>query len=171
MSDTRQRRRLESYVAAGAFDAAQQLLERWQAGQPAALEPALLSSRVLMLQGQYRASRELALASIARQHCPASLALETVHCLRDFAAHDALLDWADRFREHDALPAQQQALVAASLSTIGASDLALAWVDKALAKAADDTICRVNRALILSYLGRVDAATFTGHEWPEDWSV
>lgn len=157
-SEARQRRRLEQYAAAAAFDAATQLLDRWQAEQPAALEPALLRARVLMLQGRYRASRDVALAAIGELRCPAQLALETIHCLRDFAAHDALLDWADRFDARGGMPARDLALAAASLSTIGASELALAWVDEALAREPTDTICRVNRALILSYLGRVDEA-------------
>ncbi|UXI70147.1 sulfotransferase family protein [Tahibacter amnicola] len=158
MHEHRLRQMLEAHIAQGRFDAALVLLEQWQGQAPRQLLPELIRARLEFMQGRYRAARARFLQAVQERECAPSDVLELVNGLRLFVAHDAMIAWAESYPHRNALRAVDQVLAAASLSTIGAQDLARRWADEAVAKAPDDGICRVNRALILNYAGDFDAA-------------
>jgi tetratricopeptide (TPR) repeat protein len=158
MSNPAQRQRLAALVAAGDLAAAERLLKRWQTEQPNQLEPRLLRSRLSLLLGQYRDARDRATQAVGRYHCPPALALDALNCLRSFAAHDEMIAFGEGYALCKDMSAQDLALAASTLSSVGASALARQWVDLAVAKSPDDSVCRVNRALVHIYSARVDEA-------------
>ncbi len=158
MSNQAHRQRLATLLAAGDVAAADRLLKRWRAEQANQLEPRLLRSRLSLLQGEFRDARDRATESVGHFHCPPSFALEALNSLRSFAAHDEMITFGERYGLCNDMPAQDLALAASTFSSIGASTLASQWVELAVSKAPEDTICRVNRALIHIYSGRVDEA-------------
>jgi len=111
-----------------------------------------------LLNGDYRQARDAAAHLMANGDCPAKLALEALSCLKSFALHDQALAWAEQYPRRDQIPARDLANCATDLSGIGAHAIALEWADCAVAKACNDPVCLVNRALILSYLGHFDRA-------------
>jgi tetratricopeptide (TPR) repeat protein len=154
----RYRSRLERHVAEGRMGQALGLLALWRESSPGLLEPELLLARVEQLQGHYCKGRDRVLGAVARAQCPAALALDVVNCLRVFVAHDALQVWASAFADRAEVDAEDQARIAAALSSAGLHALALDWVEEAVAKRPSSGVCLVNRALIRSYGGDFEGA-------------
>lgn len=154
----RYRSRLERHMAEGRTGQALEVLALWRAGHPGLLEPELVLARIEQLQGRYCQARARALNAVATLECPGALALDVVNCLRVFIAHDALDTWIASFPARAAVPAEDQARIAAALSSIGLHAPALDWVEESVAKSPSSGICRVNRALIRSYAGDFDGA-------------
>ncbi len=158
MQPDRYRRRLESHLALGRYEAALATLCAWRERAPELLEPELLHARIDLARGRLRAARERALSAVRTRDCPPELALDVVQCLRVLVAHDALVEWAHGYPHRAALTAVDRANVAAALESIGAHVLARDWLDAAVQAAPDDATVRVNRALARSYAGEFDGA-------------
>ena len=158
MDADRFRRRIESHVANGRFDAALAAAAAWCERSPALLEPELTHARVELAADRYRAAHARATAAIRARECPPALALEVVNCLRLLVAHDALFDFVAGYACWNDVAPADRARVAGALSTIGAMALARGLADSAVAAAPDDAVCRVNRALISSYEGDLERA-------------
>ena len=140
------------------MDAARATLAAWRAQAPVALEPELLLARLELTADRYRAAHVRALAAIRERACPPELAMEVVNCLRLFVAHDGLISWAAAYPHWREVASADRARVAGALSAIGAISPARAFADAALADAPNDAVCRVNRAMILTYVGEFDVA-------------
>ncbi len=154
----RYRSRLERHVAEGRMGQAKELLALWRESTPDLLEPELLLARIEQLEGAYGRARTRVLNAVATMECPAGLALDVVNCLRVFVAHDALEAWVNAFPGRAAVAAEDQARIAAALSSAGLHALALEWIEEAVTKSPSSGVCLVNRALLRSYAGDIEGA-------------
>lgn len=152
------RQRFHQLTQDGLFEAANHLLTDWRKQMPRAFEPRFHQVQLELQCGHYRIAREAVVAVLAQAECPAHLALDVALCLRAFALHDQLIAWASHYRLVAKMPAADIAHAATLLSAVGAHRLALDWANHAVARNAVDPIGRVNRALILGYLGESDRA-------------
>lgn len=158
MTSERYRRRLQTHVSEGRLVAALGVIALWREKEPASLEVELMHAHIDLLLGKYRQANDRALASVESLNCPPELALDAAHCLRSFEAHDALIRWASGYPHRAKMNAHDESKVAALISSTGAQSLALDWIEGAIIKSPDDSFCRINRALILIYLGQMDRA-------------
>ncbi len=154
----RYRRRVEAHVAERRLQPALDVLALWREQAPESLEPALLHARIALRQGRYRHAADIATDAVTRSECPPALALDALHCLRVFCAHDVAVRWAQAYPHRAMIDAADQARCAAILASIGEHPLAMAWADEAVAKAPRSAVCLANRGLCAVYLGRLDVA-------------
>ncbi len=171
---TRYRRRVEAHVAERRLQPALDVLALWREQSPQALEPALLHARIALQQGRYRHAADTAIDAVMRLECPPALALDALHCLRIFCAHDVAARWAQAYPHRAMIDAADQARCAAILASIGEHALAMAWADEAVAKAPRSAVCLANRGLCAVYLGRLDVAREDFEaiaEGPEDAAI
>ena len=165
MNIDRLRRRLQQYLSSSLLDAATHTIELWLAHDPMAFEPRFARAQVYLQHAQMRDAYDTAIALLTSQEpCPVECAMEAINCLNAFAAHDALIGFAQRFEQRDALAAQDLSETAVLLSRVGAHLLALGWADSAVKREPKNPVCLVNRALVLSYLGHFERAR-TDLEW------
>lgn len=154
----RYRSRLERHMAEGRTGQAKGLLALWHEGHPNQLEPELLLARIEQIEGHYGRARKRVLNAVATRECPAGLALDVVNCLRIFVAHEALEAWANSFPGRAEVSAEDQARIAAALSSMGLHVQALDWIAEAVSKSPSSGVCLVNRALLRSYAGDFEGA-------------
>lgn len=158
MNIDRQNRRLQQYLQAELVDAATQTINAWLDFDPSAFEPKFARVRLDVQRGDFRQACDRIHALVAAQQCPAALVLEVLNCLNTFAAHDAMIEFAEKCQHRNVLPARDLTESAITLSRVGAHLIAVKWADDAVTKAPDDVVCQVNRALIFSYLGNFESA-------------
>ena len=158
MNIDRQRRRLQQYLHAELLDAAAQTIETWLNFDPMAFEPKFARVRLEVQRGDFALACDHVIALTTAQECPADLVIEVLNCLNTFAAHDAMFDFAEKCVFRNLLSARDLTNAAVTLSRVGAHFLALRLAEDAVVKAPDDVVCIVNRALILSYLGKFERA-------------
>lgn len=154
----RYRSRIERHVADGRLAQALEVLALWRQSASGLLETELLLARIEHIQGHYCQARDRVLGAVSTLACPPALALDVVNCLRIFVAHDALQAWAAGFSARSEVIAEDQARIAAALSSAGLHAQAVEWIESAVAKRSSSGVCRVNRALIRSYGGDFEGA-------------
>lgn len=142
----------------GLYAAAADTLAAWIVKTPGAFEPRLHQIQLDFVCGHYRRAHAGAAHLTVDRDCPPEWALEAIDCLKSFALHDALIDFARHYPHRMMMSARSLSQAAISLSGIGAHDLALEWVELAVRKAPADPLSLVHRALILGYLGTFDRA-------------
>ena len=152
------RRQFARCLASSQIAEAMQVLRTWRAQTESTFEPDFHAVQCELRLGQYRQAMDRALQLRPTGDCDPGQLLELVQCLSHFAAHDQLIAWAREYPHRERVAPRDAAAAAADFSAVGAHDLALTWVESATRRAPEDPVCRVNRALILSHLGRFEDA-------------
>jgi hypothetical protein len=158
MNIERSRRRLQEYLANGYWDAAEVLLESWCDRGGNRQEQCLHHIQLLQQLGRYRAAWQKAQTLQVDSGLPVELVPEVLACLRQFAAHDQLRDWANQPGLPQRLLPRDAADCAVPISAVGEHALAFEFANTAAERAPNDPVCRVHRALIAGYGGRDEVA-------------
>ncbi len=158
MSIDRNRRRLHEHLAVGHWDAAEIILDSWCERGGHVQEQRLHRIRLLQQRGRYRAAWREARRLEVDPTLPVELIGEVLACLRQFAAHDQLRDWANQPGLPQRLPPRDAADCAVPISAVGEHALAFEFANAAAERAPNDPVCRVHRALIAGYGGRDEIA-------------
>lgn len=156
MSNERSRRRLNEYLVAGLWDAAEMMLDTWCERGGNVQEQRLHRIQFLQQRGHYRAAWLEAQALEVDASLPVEMIGEVLACLRQFAAHDRLHDWADQPGLSHRLSPSDAADCAIAISAVGAHALAFEFANAAAERDPNDVLCRVYRALIAGYGARDD---------------
>lgn len=158
MSIERSRRRLHEHLAVGHLDAAEVVLESWCERGGHVQEQRLHRIRLQQQRGRYRAAWREALALEVDPTLPVEMIGEVLACLRQFAAHDRLRDWANQPGLPQRLPPRDAAECAVPISAVGEHALAFEFASAAADRDPSDPVCRVHRALMAGYIGRDEIA-------------
>lgn len=164
MSIERNRRRLREHLAVGHWDAAEVILDSWCDRGGHVQEQRLHRIQLLQQRGRYRAAWREAQALTVDPSLPTELFGEILACLRQFAAHDQIRDWASLPGLAQRLSPREAADGAIAISAVGEHALAFAYANSAAERDPDDPLCRVHRALIAGYGGR-DEVVGTDLDW------
>lgn len=158
MNTTEWRLRAARHLQSGQLQPCLSVLDEWIAGVADAFEPRFLRVQTLVQQGRVRAAAD----QIQAMSLPADLAPEfasdLVRCLRYFAAHDLLIEWAGSYRRRDELSTNALVDISADLAGVGEYAIASVWLDAAAAREPKSARVLIGRALNNVYLGRAEAA-------------
>ena len=154
----RLRERLQGYVRAQAWDAAELTLTRWAADHPEDLEPALHACRIRLDRAQYRAAYGAIAAGLAASKCPPELLLDTLLCLQELAAAALMPVALRRCVNPEAVGADDLARCASVLMRFGLASEAGTLLNLAAQQAPDVPVVLLNRAFLAFYGGDAQAA-------------